>query len=320
MNNSTSQAPESLLSAHGSLLAGIGLIALGACINIPMDALVKYFTDIYDVFLLLWARFFFHFILLGGLALSLHGQRAIHPLIPSMGDRPWMQLLRGICLACASLLFFVSLRHLPLADAIALIFVFPLIITALAPFVLGEKVGIHRWGAVAAGFLGVCIIIRPGFAGFSWNNLLPLFAGLALALYLLLNRKLSNSAPLVVSLAVIAAPGAILFTLGVPLVWQTPQPQHLWIFPLIGLLGAGGHFCYIQAYTKAPASVLAPFGYLEIPVAVLCGWVVFRDFPDIITWTGIAILASSGLYILHREHRADARGALTRRRPRGFSS
>ena len=278
-----------------SLLAGVSLIFIGAWLTIPMDGLVKYLAELYPVFLLLWARFFFHLLFLVAAALYLHPRQLLRP------PNPWLQLLRGICLASASLLFFAALPYMPLADAIALVFVFPLILTALAPFVLGEKVGLHRWGAVVVGFIGACIIVRPGFSGFSWHSLLPVFTALALALILLLNRKLSNTTPTLVSLTVISVPGAVIFTLTLPLVWQMPTLEHLWLFPLIGLFGAGGHFFYIRAYTLAPASTLAPFSYLELPVAVLFGWLLFRDFPDLVTWAGIAILVLSGLYILHRE-------------------
>lgn len=286
-----------------SLLVGVALIFLGTSVTVPMDVLVKYFTDVYEVFLLLWARFFFHFLFTAAISLVFYGNRLF-----SLPNLP-LQLVRGICLASASLMFFYAIKYLPLADAIALVFVFPLIVTALAPFLLGENVGMHRWGAVVAGFVGACFIIRPGFAGFTWHSLLPVCTGLCFALYLVLNRKLSNCAPTFISLAMMSAPGALVFSMALPAFWEMPQIRHLWLFPVIGMLGAGGHFFYIRAYTKAPAVVLAPFGYLELPIAVFFGWIVFRDFPDRITWTGIAILVVSGLYILHRERLLAKRAA-----------
>lgn len=279
-----------------NLLAGVAFVFLGACFAIPMDALAKYLTAYYPVFLLLWARFFFHFLFCSLVALRLHGTQLFFP------PNPWMQCLRGICLASASFLFFLALRYMPLADAVALVYVFPLILTALAPFVLEEKVGAHRWGAVVVGFAGACVIIRPGFEGFSWSSLLPVFTGLALALYLLLNRKLSKTSPATISLAIMSVPGVLLFTFTLPLGWEEMPPlEHLWLFPLLGLLGAAGHFFFIHAYTRAPAAFLAPFNYFEVPIAVFLGWLIFQDFPDAPTWTGIAILVASGLYILHRE-------------------
>lgn len=278
-----------------SLLVGVVFIFLGMSVTVPMDAVVKYLTGIYEVFLMLWARFFFHFLFTTAISLSLYGNQLF--ALPNLP----LQLVRGICLACASLMFFYALKFLPLADALALVFVFPLIVTALAPFVLGEKVGLHRWGAVVFGFIGACIIIRPGFSGFTWPSLLPVCTGFCFALYLVLNRKLSNCAPTFISLAMMSAPGAIVFSMALPAFWEMPRVQHLWLFPLIGLMGATGHFFFIRAYTKAPAVVLAPFGYLELPLGVFLGWIIFRDFPDQVTWAGIAILVISGLYILHRE-------------------
>ena len=278
-----------------SLFVGVALIALAASVTVPMDAIVKHLTSSYNVFILLWARFFFHAAFLATVAAAIYGEQLLRP------PQPGLQILRGLCLASASLFFFYSVKFLPLADTLALVFSSPLVLTAIAPFMLGEKVGVHRWGAVIVGFIGACIIIRPGFEGFTWYSLLPIATGACFALYLVLNRKLSNTAPTLISLAIMAIPGAIIFSAIMPVVWQTPLPQHIWMLPLIGLMGACGHFCYIRAYTKAPAVALAPFGYLELPLAVFFGWMVFNEFPDEVTWVGIGILVASGLYILHRE-------------------
>ena len=278
-----------------SLFVGVALIALAAAIDVPRDTIIKYLTSSYNVLLLLWARFFFHALFLAIIAIVIHGEQLFRP------PQPKLQILRGLCLASASLFFFYAVKFLPLADALALVFSSPLVLTAIAPFMLGEKVGVHRWGAVIVGFIGACIIIRPGFEGFTWYSLLPIATGACLALYFVLNRKLSNTAPTLISLTVIAIPGAIIFSAIMPAVWETPLPQDIWILPLIGVMGACGHFCYIRAYTKAPAVALAPFGYVELPIAVFFGWLVFNEFPDKVTWVGIGVLVASGLYILHRE-------------------
>ena len=289
ITRSQSQAPKE------SLLVGVALVALAASITVPMDVIVKQLTSSYNVLILLWARFFFHAVFLATIAAAVYGEKLLRP------PQPKLQVLRGICLASASLFFFYAVKFLPLADTLALVFSSPLVLTAIAPFMLGEKVGVHRWSAVIVGFIGACIIIRPGFEGFTWYSLLPIATGACFALYLVLNRKLSNTAPTIISLAIVAIPGAIIFSAIMPAVWQTPQPQHIWLLPLIGVMGASGHFCYIRAYTKAPAVVLAPFGYLELPMAVFFGWIVFNELPDSITWVGIGVLVASGLYILHRE-------------------
>jgi drug/metabolite transporter (DMT)-like permease len=168
---------------------------------------------------------------------------------------------------------------------------------------LGERVGIRRWLAVAAGFLGALIILRPGFGVMQMGSLLALGAGCSFAFYTLLTRKLSGSAPPLVTLAYTAVTGMMVMSVAVLPDWITPPPEDLVMMAAIGAVAASGHFLLIRAFDHAPASLLAPYSYSEIVMATAVGWLIFGDFPDGWTWAGIAVIVSSGIYISWRERR-----------------
>ena len=276
-------------------LVGI-LLMLGAMSVVPfMDAIAKYLSAHIPILQLVWARYFFHFCLIFPVALLRYGPRRLVPA------RPLLQLVRGGLLLASTVLFFAAIARMPLADALALIFVSPLIVTALSPWLLGESVGPRRKVAVLVGFLGALLIIRPGFGSIQWPALLALGAGVVFGCYLLATRRLAGSAPPLVTLTYSAAAGALVMSLIVPAVWVAPSAGDLAGMVMLGVIAAGGHFLLIKAFDFAPASLLAPFTYSEIIMTTLLGLVFFGDFPDAWTWAGIAVLIGSGLYISLRE-------------------
>jgi len=196
---------------------------------------------------------------------------------------------------------------MPLADALALIFVSPLLVTALSPWVLGESVGPRRKLAVLVGFLGALLIIRPGVGAIQWPALLALGAGVVFGLYLLTTRRLAGSAPPLVTLTYSAAAGALIMSFVAPVVWVVPSLTDLAGMVMLGAIAAGGHFLLIKSFDFAPASLLAPFTYSEIIMTTLLGFVFFGDFPDSWTWAGIAVIIGSGVYISLRERVRGAR-------------
>ncbi len=217
--------------------------------------------------------------------------------------RPGLLLARTAANLTAAFLFFTGLRSLPLADAFAIAFAAPLFITALSVPVLGEHVGIRRWAAVVAGFLGVLIVVQPGSSAFRLEALLPLGAALSYAIAMLIGRKqtgfMSNSAILFwPSLIAVAITLAMM-----PSQWQTPTLSDLGLFVLMGVIGTSGMMLITQGYRFAPAAVIAPFDYSVLLWGVIFGWVIWRDVPGPNVWLGSAILIASGLYILHRETR-----------------
>lgn len=289
------------VAATENHLLGI-LLMVAAMMVVPfMDALAKTLAERYTILQLTWARFFFHFMILAPIVLYRHGRSALRPA------RPFLQLVRSGFTLLSTILFFWAIALMPIADALALLFVSPMVVTALSPVMLGERVGPRRWAAVIAGFAGALIILRPGFGVMQIGSLLALAAGCSFAFYTLLTRKLSGSAPPLVTLTYTAVTGAVLMSVAVIPGWLSPPPLDLLMMVGIGAVAAGGHFMLIRAFDHAPASVLAPYSYSEIVMATAVGWFIFSDFPDNWTWTGIAVIVASGIYISWRERGANTK-------------
>ena len=277
---------------------GMLLMLLAVALLPIMDAIAKDLGERYPVMQVTWGRYVFTLACI--LPQLLWRYRGLLLDIP----QPGLQLVRGLAQVSATFLFFLTLTFLPLADTVALAFMYPLIVTALAPFVLGETVGWRRYAAVVLGFIGALVIIRPGLAVFQPASVFGLGIGLAFAVYILLTRKLRGRTPPIVALGWVAAIGVVTTSLVVPFVF-VPMAWADWLgLLLIGLLGAMAHQCIIRAFEMAPASVLSPLGYAEILMAVLIGYLWFGDFPDGFTWAGILIIAGAGLYVGWRERRA----------------
>ncbi|MEM8662603.1 MAG: DMT family transporter [Pseudomonadota bacterium] len=218
--------------------------------------------------------------------------------------------LAGMFMAVATLTFFWSLQHLPLANAIVLIFVAPLFLTLYGKLFLGETVGPHRIGAVAVGFVGALIVIRPNFLMFGFAAVLPLIAAAGFAALMATVRSIrfavdGFSTQLVSGgFAMMFLSAAILIDMpfGVaPLGVMVPPVEVLPLIALLGALGIIGQAMLTFASRLAEASLIAPFQYLEIVAATFLGYVIFSEFPDRLTWVGAAIILSAGLYTLHRE-------------------
>lgn len=280
---------------------------LGTSIVPVMDAIAKHLGESMSPIQITWGRFFFQFIIMAiALCISI-GPRALIP------KEPIKHAIRGLLLAAATLCFFWSLRTLPLADAIAIFFVQPMILTLISALVLKETIGWHRRIAVCAGFIGAVLIIRPGTETFTLASMLPLLAAVFFASYLALTRAVANiDHPATMQFASgLAATCALSLILLITRLWPessfAPSLPSLidWLWLVsIGAIAAGGHLLVVMAMNRAPASALAPFGYVEIVAATLLGWLFFSDWPDNLSWLGIAIIVASGIYVFLREQRA----------------
>ena len=249
----------------------------GAMLVVPfMDAAAKLLSSRYPVLQLVWARFFFHFLLVLPVVLYRHGTTALS------APRPVLQLGRGLFLLLATGCFFAAIAFIPLADAIAIIFFDAVIVVALAPWVLRERVPPNRWAAAAIGFVAVLLIMRPGLAGFHWASLLALAAALFWALYFLSTRMLTGETPPLVMLGWQSVAGFVLMTLLLPWFWVTPSFEDLLL---------------IRAFDYAEASLLAPLRYMEIIMQVLLGYWLFGDLPDLLAWVGIGLIVGVGVYL-----------------------
>ncbi|MES2970026.1 MAG: DMT family transporter [Pseudomonadota bacterium] len=280
------------IPAHPRTLLGIGLMLAAMAILPFLDVVAKFLGQQgVPVMQIVWARMAFGAALTLPFALRIEGTRGLIP------DRKVFHAFRAGFLIAATFFFFAALKTLAIADALSIFFVQPLIVTALSPLVLGERVGTRRWAAVFVGFIGMLIIIRPGFAQVNLGSLSALAAGTCLACYMLMTRKMSGKTDAVVTTFHTSAMGTLIASGIVLFLWQTPTPAQWGLFLLVGVIATFGHFLIVKAYDHAEASLLAPLGYTEIIMATLAGWWFFGDLPDRWTVLGVSILIACAIYI-----------------------
>ncbi|USG61776.1 DMT family transporter [Sneathiella marina] len=283
-----------MISTQKPALA-IALMVLAMLLVPVMDGTAKLLMQDFDVVQVVWARYAFHFLTLIPL-LAMSGQIKL-----SIPTNIRLQLVRAAFLLGDTFLFFAALALIPLANGKAVFFVAPLVMTALSPLILKEKVGRRRWTAVAIGFLGALVILRPDVQGISWGYALALASAVLYALYLLYTRKLAKSSPPMVTLLVTAIFGTVIMSVAVPFYWTAPDLTGWLLMLAMGALGTVSHYLIIKAFEWGEMPMLAPFTYAEIVSASLFGLMVFGQFPDLWTWIGITIVIVSGIYISRRE-------------------
>jgi drug/metabolite transporter (DMT)-like permease len=216
-------------------------------------------------------------------------------------SQPKLQAIRGLLLFFANVLFFFSISIISMAKALTLAFIAPLITTALSPFILNEKVGFRRWTAVIVGFIGSLVVIRPGFLDFNLATIAGLGTGFFYGLYLIVTRKLHTADNPLLTLLLTGVVGLLIGSFIVPFVWVDLTLNQWLLLGLMGLFACLGHFFLILSLKYADASKLAPLGYFEIVTNVILGFYFFGDFPDNLSWIGLLIIVSSGIYISFRE-------------------
>jgi len=217
---------------------------------------------------------------------------------------------RALTSILATYCFVAAVRVMPIADALAIVFVEPFIILLIGKLVLAEQVGPRRLAAAAFGFAGSLLVIQPSFVTFGAVALFPLATALFFALYMLITRRLSREMhPVTMQFHTALFAGVLLFPAllvgGAFGSWQVSfmAPEGifwLWVF-CVGLAATISHMAITYALAFAPSATLAPLHYLEIVTATLFGFLFFGDFPNSLTWAGIAIIVASGLYVIHRE-------------------
>ncbi len=269
-------------------LYGVLLILLSGLVLASHDGLAKHLTQFYPVLLVVWARYLSQTLLMA----TLFGPGMRRRLFVTR--RPWLQLLRGLSLVGVSLTFISGLRYIPLGEATAVIFLAPLMVTIASAW-LGEKVGPVQWLAVAAGFMGVLIIVRPGGALFTPAVLLPFAAALSFSLYQLVTRRLAGTDHAVTSNFLTSVVGTLLMSLLVIFNWRTPSLLDALLMSLLGAMAMLGHLLLTNALRFASAATLAPFTYGQIVFAGLVGLVAFGHLPDAGALLGMAVIIASGL-------------------------
>jgi drug/metabolite transporter (DMT)-like permease len=225
-------------------------------------------------------------------------------LRPAVQSRaPLLQVSRSVLLIFQMMTFAFGLRYMRLADAHALFATYPLLTTALAAPILGEHVGWRRLSAVAVGFLGALVIIRPGLTLFDPAGLIFLAAALGFAVYSLLTRKASFSDGFASSIFYLGICGAIAATfVGIPF-WKTPTGNDFALMMVLSATGILGHMLLIKALEYAPATILQPFNYTSLVWATLIGFTVFGEIPNSWAFAGAALIVSAGGYVVWRERK-----------------
>lgn len=281
------------VSRVGGITTGILLYSLGVFFFALNDALGKWLVADYSVAQLLLLRTVGAAFLLVPLAWWTGA--------PLLTVRDWpLQLLRVALMAGDTFAFYWATRYLPLADVMTYYMAAPLIITAMSVPLLGEKVGIWRWGAVISGFVGVMIALQPTSAAFSVAALIALFGATMFALAVTVTRRLRQTHWLQLVIWQFAGAGLV-GSATAPFGWVTPGALDLFLMFLVGVTAVVCFVSITRALSLAPASVIAPFQYAAIVWAAILGWLIWGDVPTPAIVVGNLIIVASGLVIIWRE-------------------
>ncbi len=286
------------MAMFNSPASGILQIVVGTFLTASMDVIVKYSSETYSVLQISWTRFLVQFVVLFILL----------PPMPAAvlfkSTRPGLQAVRASLMVVMSLSFFTAIHLIPLADAYAITFLAPLLITALSASVLGESVGWRRWTAVIVGGIGVVLVIRPGMGVMQWGGaVMALLMAFCSAIFHLTTPILSRTEDPVTTLYYGAFLGTVVMSISLPFVWVTPSALDWMLLIGIGIFGAIGHILVIRAFQRLPASTISPFLYLYLLWATVYGVVFFDEFPDAWVISGGTLIAGAGFYVFRRERR-----------------
>ncbi len=276
---------------------GILLVVSASIVFSISDATAKYVTQTLPVIEVAWVRYLVFTLL------------ATLPAIRDRGAtlrtrKPVAQITRGLAIVGSALFFVFGLRLLPMADAAAINFVSPMFITMLSVPFLGERVGPRRWIAVGVGLTGAVIAAQPGTSAFSAAAAFPVLSAATWAIGIVLTRRMAVTEGPSTILAWTAGSGLLVLTCALPFDVVVPTGKELALCLLIGAAASAGQWMVILGYRAAPASMLAPFSYLQLIWSTGLGYIVFDGRPGVATIVGACIIAGSGLYSAHRERRA----------------
>jgi drug/metabolite transporter (DMT)-like permease len=275
---------------------GIGLVTLTTLCFATLDTCAKWLVQYLPVLQVVWLRFVFHVLLLSALLAPRYGRELVR-----VRDRR-LQALRSAMMASMTALNFWALQYLQLAETGAIQFSVPLLIALFSTWWLGEYLDAKRWLAIAAGFAGVLLVIRPGSQAFHPAILLSVLNALLYAAFNLLTRRMAATES-AASMQLMSALGAALLLAPWALAgWVWPVGWLPWlVIALCGLCGGLGHFMVAQAHRYASAATLAPFLYQQILYMTLLGWLVFRQVPGPLVVGGALVVVLSGLFLLWLE-------------------
>jgi drug/metabolite transporter (DMT)-like permease len=278
-----------------SVLFGMLAVVLACFILAGMDGLGKLLMQSLPTQQVVWARYFFHTLIVGLVFTYQSGSGFIRP------NRPGLQLVRAACLLGVTLSIYFAIRTISLADATAIVFFAPVLVTLLAGMLLHEKVGLPEWLAVVLGFVGVLFVVQPGFRQFEPAMMLALAGSVCLAFYFVLTRALKGQDSEQTTLFHSTALGAVGLTCLMPLWWVAPSASEWGFLVLMGVMGASGHFLLVKAFHLAEAPLLSPFLNAQLVAAVLVSVIFFDDQLGLGFYFGAALIVGAGLIVWAHE-------------------
>lgn len=290
------QASLDILPAAGgkaSIRAGILWMLVTTFLFVCQDSTARILLNAYPATEIAWARYFIHMALVTCLIVWRDPSLMV-------SRRPALQMLRSSLLLGATLFGMLSLKIMPFVDFSAIVWVAPVLVTALSVFLLGEKVSPMGWLSVLAGLAGVWVIVSQAGVDFSLTMLFPLLAALSNALYQITTRMLHVSDPPMTTLFYTAVAGVVFCSPFLPFVGVLPRATDAALMLLLGGLGVASHFCIIRAFTAAPANIIAPFGYSALIWAALFSLLIFAEIPGLRTLVGAGLIVAAGLSIFLR--------------------
>lgn len=283
-----------LTHVNEQVLLAIALIAASTLLFAACDVGAKLIQHEASAEKISWWRNLVYVVVAVPFALRREGMAVFRP------HHPWFNVLRGLSAICGSILFLYGLKHLQIPDATAISFVSPIFVMALSIVFLGEIVGVRRWLAALVGFIGVLVIVQPGTSSFHYASIFTLVAAFVGAFSTVLTRKaVRDSAE-----TMMVWTSMIGLTVTTVMVW--PELVHFsWHEAIFGLAGGlfftFGQICCVYAYRMGPASLLAPFSYVQMISATAVSYVIWGIIPGLTTIIGASLIVASGLYALHRE-------------------
>ena len=293
MTDHTSKAVVSSESDRAAARTGIAWMLLTTCLFVGQDAIARVLVKDYPAMEVAWARYFVH-VLIATVIVAWRNPSLM------VSRRPLLQILRSTLLLGSTLTALAAIKVLPFVDYTAIMWVTPVLVTALSVKMLAEKVGWTGWLSVLVGMIGVLVIVRPGGADFSVAMLFPLVAAFTNALYQIITRILKFTDSPTTTFFYTGFAGAILCAPFLPLEGIMPDARGGALMVLLGAVGGASHYCLIRAFTAAPAAVVAPFGYTSLLWATLFSVVVFAEIPTTTTLIGASLIVAAGLVVFLR--------------------
>lgn len=280
-------------------LRGIALMFGGMTLFAATDAIAKLLTGTLSPLQIVWSR-------QSGLLLGVLIFIAFKGLSVLKSSHPHLQISRGVLAGISATLFIVGVSYVPLADAVAITFVAPFMVTLMAALLLKEPVGIRRWTAVVIGFLGTLIVIRPGLGVLHPAAFLLMLAAGAFACRQIMSRVLAGGDKTSTTVAYTAIVSWCLLSIPLPFIWQTPSGQEIALLVVMAVCAGFAETLVIMALDAAQAVVVAPVQYVLLLWGTLYGFLLFDQLPDMWTLVGALVLVATGVYTLNRERLAQS--------------